>query len=259
MSVDFDRHREFNGKVGAYTYFLLEILSKLSDGNEFCLSDLDLLKTINIRVLDANKLPENRMKLSVHYIRLCKIIDNLLKEYENYDDEFKKTVIDYYIQSNSIKEMNSIGLGWYYDVKYRKETSTLYSVGYGVDSNWHEWLKNSYNENNKIKENGVQSFFYACKEHINPGGKIRLKSLSKCFGIDLFKYMQLDRNGNANLYIIKDAPINFIEYEGSKITLQEYLLSDFDFDAKKNPEFCFDFSHPRNEEKKILIPGPRSF
>lgn len=245
-------HKEFNGKINSDTYNLLELLCKVGYGQEISddVSFLNTFKTLEIAIDGSIK---NKMKGSIYYIRLCKIIESLLKEYKDYDEDFRKYIIDYYIQSNVIKEMNNVGFGWYYNMKFKKYTATLYSVGYGEESNWHKWIKNRYDEFNQLKENGIQLIFHACKEHINRGGKIRLKSLSKCFGIDMFKYMQLDKNGIANLFVIKDTHVNFIEYEGTRISLQEYLLlsnkySTFDMDKK--PNFCLDISQPRNNELK---------
>lgn len=250
METEFNRHREFNGKISKNLYNCLEVLSLIGNRKAVQPDDMDLLKTIKTIPLDVNRLLEDRLKLPVYYIRLTVIIGSLLEEYKNYDENFRKAVIDYYIFSNNIKEMNNIGFGWYYDMKFKKQTATLYSVGYGAPSNWSERLKSDYDENNQIKENGIQFIFRKCKEHINRGGRIRLKSLSKCLGVDLFKYMQIDRNNFANLYIIKDAPLNFIEYDNRRISLHEYLLSDTyeSFDVNQNPGFCLDFSHPRNDK-----------
>lgn len=252
MSIDFSRHEEFKDEISMDMYNSLKRLSEICNGQPITEDDVNLKNIIKDIQICKDEPSVNKMKLSIHYIRLCSIIVSLIKEYEDYGDEFKKKLIDYYIQSNSMKEMNNVGLGWYYDMKYKKDRTTLYSVGYGKPSNWHEWIKNCHNECNQIKENGVQLIFRACMEHINRGGAIRLKSLSKCLGVDLFKYMHLDKNNFANLYIIKDVTINFIEYEGSRISLQEYLSSDTysSFDSNKNPNFCLDFSHPRKDKAK---------
>lgn len=247
MSIDSkkfgERHRKFENKISDDTYKSLEKLYSIVVGQEISSAKLSLLK----KMPEYKQSPDGKMKIAIYYTRLCSMIESLLVEYTPYD-EAVKSVIDYYINSNCMQEMNNIGLGWYYDVKYKKSTATLYSVGYGSDSNWIEWLQNKNAKNNQIKENGVQLVFRACKEHINRGGNIRLKSLSKCFGIDLFKYMQLDNNCNANLYVIKDAPVNFVKINDKEISLQKYLLSDEVFDINNKPQFCLDFSHPRNEK-----------
>ncbi|MEG2013419.1 MAG: hypothetical protein RR063_09485 [Anaerovoracaceae bacterium] len=248
MSIDSkkfgERHRKFENKISDDTYKSLEKLYNIVARQEISSAKLSLLK----KMPEYKQSPDDKMKTAIYYTRSCLMIESLLEEYKQYDDEVVKNVIDYYINSNCMQELNNIGLGWYYDVKYKKNTATLYSVGYGNDSNWIEWLQNKNVENNQIKENGIQLVFTACKEHINRGGRIRLKSLSKCFGVDLFKYMQLDNNCNANLYIIKDAPVNFIKNNDKEISLQEYLLSDDIFDVDNKPQFCLDFSHPRNEK-----------
>lgn len=265
MNIDFNKHKKYKDKIDEKIYQCLEILALVSNkvmSKEAMLScDLSILKTIKMVSIDEDNLLKDKVKASIYYIRICTIIDSLSKEYENYDDDFKKSIISYYVLSNSMKELNTIGFGWYYDMKYKKNTATLYSVGYGESSNWYDWLERHFNQHNQIKERGMQLIFHGCKEHINRGGTIRLKSLSKCFGVDLFKYMQLDSNNLANLYIIKDATVNFIEYENNTMALQEYILSHNyeEFDAKKKPDFCLDFSHPRNEMYENYNTWSKSF
>jgi len=248
MSIDSKKfneiHRKFKNRISDDTYKSLENLYNIVVGQETSSARLNLLK----KKPEDKQSPDSKMKKSIYYTRWCSMIASLLVEYEHYDDGMVKDVIDYYINNNCMQEMNNIGLGWYYDVKYKKNTATLYSVGYGSNSNWIEWLQKKSAKNNQIKENGIQLVFTACKEHINRGGNIRLKSLSKCFGVDLFKYMQLDNNCNANLYIIKDAPVNFVKNNEKEVSLQEYLLSDDIFDVNNKPQFCLDFSHPRNKK-----------
>lgn len=60
--------------------------------------------------------------------------------------------------------------------------------------------------------------------------------------------MRLDESSSAHLYIIKDAPINFIEINSNQISLQEYLQSENVFSLDNTPHFCIDFSHPRNKK-----------
>ncbi len=244
MYNNFVKHMKFENRISDELFSDLNNISKFCNGDdqvslECLISDLNIISRNEISSNDK------RMKLSIYYIRYCSLIENLLMEYGD-DVELGKKVITYYIKSNSMMEMDNIGLGWYYDVKYKKDTATLYSVGYGSASNWFEWIQNKNVEMNKIKENGIQLIFTACKEHINRGGGIRLKSLSKCFGVDLFKYMQLDDNCNANLYIIRDAPINYLKINDMEISLQEYLISDNLFDVNSKPQFCLDLSKPRN-------------
>ena len=238
-----NKHKDFKGKISNEIYTTLEFLYNLINEeyeSESLQDNMELLKKIPVK--ENMSLADRKMKMSIYYIRWCSIIENLINKEEN------EKVIEYFIKSNCLQEMNSLGLGYYYDVKYKKHKESLYSVGYGKDSNWINWLQKQNVKENKIKENGVQLIFKACKEHINRGGHVRLKSLSKCFGVDLFKYMQLDENGNANLYIIKDAPVNFIKINDEQISLQEYMLSDDLFDINSKPQFCLDFSHPRNEK-----------
>ncbi|WP_342440940.1 hypothetical protein MHB65_15375 [Lysinibacillus sp. FSL K6-0075] len=239
-----ERYKVFENKISDATYKALECLNDIISGEKQRSVQVFFLGNS----IEYNQTPESKMKIALYYTRLCTIIENLLLEYKNYDEEQVKVIIDYYIESNAMKEMNLIGLGYYYNVKFKKDRTTLYSVSYGSESNWHTWLLENNVEENHLKENGVQLIFKACKEHINRGGNINLKSLSKGFGIDLFKYMRLDESSSAHLYIIKDAPINFIEINSNQISLQEYLQSENVFSLDNTPHFCIDFSHPRNKK-----------
>ncbi|MGK4115397.1 hypothetical protein AB0Y38_03825 [Lysinibacillus capsici] len=237
-----ERHKKFEHKISNSIYESLEQLNNaISDRGQ-------KLATTNILgvTFQKNLTPQNNMKMALYYTKWCAIIEDLLLEYEDYDKDTVKVIIDYYLKSNLMKEMSQFGLGWYYDIKFKKSKATLYSVSYGGDTNWDNWLYENGGNVNHMKENGMQSIFRACKEHINRGGTINLKSLSKGFGIDLFKYMHIDKNGLAHLHIIKDAPINFITINNKAMSLQEYMQSDYAFSPENQPQFCVDVSHPRN-------------
>lgn len=253
-----NKHGNFENKISEDVYDTLEKMYSLiveKDKNAFINKvneNLDLLKKIS---LEKDLHPADiKLKVSIIYLRWCIIIKNLIEEYEDDNANGKKKIIDYYIGSKNMKEMNTFGLVYYYDVKYKKNTETLYSVGYGGDSTWEDWLDKKNLKCNQLQGNVIQLMFEACRDHINPGDKIRLKSLSKCFGVDLFKYMRLDENNVANLYIIKDANVNFIKIGDEEISLQDYLLLEDDIinnkvDLKNNsPQFCLDFSNVRNEK-----------
>lgn len=161
-----ERYKVFENKISDATYKALECLNDIISGEK--------QRSVQVYILgnsiEYNQTPKSKMKIALYYTRLCTIIENLLSEYKNYDEEQVKVIIDYYIESNAMKEMNLIGLGYYYDVKFKKDRTTLYSVSYGSKSNWHTWLLDNNVEENHLKENGVQLIFKACKEHINPGG-----------------------------------------------------------------------------------------
>ncbi len=231
------RHEKYREKIKDETFVVLE------DLYNFIEEDIEIKNELpeSIQVDLKDKKANLKYKCSLYYIRWCSIIEGLINESKD------KEHIFYYLISNSLKEMNILGFTSYYDVKYEKKVENLlYSTGYGKCSNWINWLKKQNITKNEIKENGMQLIFKACNEHINRGGEVELKSLSKCLGVDLFKYMQLDKNNKANLYIIKDAKVNFIKIDDKECELQKYLLSDQSFDIDKNPQFCLDFSSPRN-------------
>lgn len=243
-----NKHEEFKNKISCETYEMLETMYRVINVENKNNIDMNTLSKLN-EILPKKDLQvwDRTMKISISYIRHCNIIQSLLEEYPNGTEDEKK-IIDYYINSNELREMKKLGVGHYYNVKYKKCIETLYSVGYGKDSNWIDWLKKQNVVENNIKENGIQLIFKACNKHMNRGGEVRLKSLSKCFGVDLFKYMRLDQNKNANIYIIKDAPVNFIKIDQIEQSLQEYIFLGANFDIDKNPQFCLDFSNVRNGE-----------
>ena len=238
-----NKHEQFRDRIKPEIYNTLEMMYAVnqSSSNDIACNK-ELTKLINIQNIQTI---DKKMKISIYYLRWCKTISYVLEYYEN-KSEKSEILTDYYINSNILKEMNYLGLGYYFDVKYPKDRTNLYSVSYGEDSNWIDWLQNRNVNENQLKEYALQLIFKGCNEHINRGGNIKLKSLSKCFGIDLFKYMHLDENGNANLYIIKNTEVNFIQTKGERKSIQEYLMSDEYFDVSNNPQFCIDFTNVRD-------------
>lgn len=232
-----NKHCNFRGKVSEEIYANLESMYQVIEGQDIT---EELKNNLKIDKLTIDE--DIRLKVSIYYLRWCEFINNVIE-----NDAINKDNIAYYLQCNSLVEMKHLGLGYYFDVKYPKQKiATLYSVGYGEDSTWKEFLKNNNIESNQIKENGIQLIFRACKEHINCGGNYSLKSLSKCFGVDLFKYMKLDNNGNANLYIIKNTLVNFIKINEKSFSVQDYLVSDEIFD--ESVQFCIDFTNVRGNK-----------
>lgn len=207
------------------------------------------------------KLADKKMKKSIQYLRRCNLVKIILED-KNKSDVEKKLLTMYYagLNSEKLEEVNFWGTGFYYDVKFEEYKETLYSVAYVQDDaekesceekkSWKDWIPDKATENNKLKERGMQLIFIACKEHINRGGNIELYSCSKCFGIDLFKYMHLDEHGKTRISILKEVPINFIKLHDKKFSLQDYLLNDKEcFDIAQKPQFCLDFSNPRGENQ----------
>lgn len=229
------KHCKFKDKVSEKIYAALESMYQVIEGKDI---PEELKKKLKINV---PKDEDIRLKVSIYYLRWCKFINNVIE-----NDNINCDNIEYYLQSNSLVEMKHLGLGYYFDVKYPKQTATLYSVGYGKESDWKKWLDGQNIKTNHIKENGMQLIFKACKEHINTGGDCRLKSMSKCFGVDLFKYMRLDENNNANIFIIKEALVNFIQINQEIFSIQDYLVSDKIFD--ESVQFCIDFTNVRDDK-----------
>lgn len=185
------------------------------------------------------KLEEKRKKI------LEKALD---EEYKNVDNEFVdvEEIKFYYNENNSLEELKWIGLTLFYDMKLKKGTTTLYSTHYMTASVKPEKDDNSENSDDSEKMKLFQLFIEACRDHIN-GNERGLISTSKCFGIDLFKYMHMNENEKVNVDILYQVPFNFIRYDNHDLSLQEYLQ---DKSLLKNLQFCLDFSSPRNDNVK---------
>ena len=87
-----------------------------------------------------------------------------------------------------------------------------------------------------------------CRDHINRGNeeKVKLISFSKCFGIDLFKYMYLNNDRKLRLSIVKNAEINKLYFNNNDMSIQKYKRADIN----EVPDFCLDFSEVRNSKTK---------
>lgn len=243
-----NKHEQFKNKIKSNIYNILEMMYEVIKSSSYDMKCIEKSnKLADILQLGDRQIVDKKFKISIYYLRWCKIIHYVLEYYKN-NNEKSEILTDYYINSNILKEMNCLGIGYYFDIKYQKDNTNLYSTSYGRGTNWIDWIQGQNIDKNQLKENGVQLIFKACKTHINRGGNIKLISLSKCFGIDLFKYMHFDENGNVNLYIIKNAPVNFIQIRGEKKSIQEYLISDEFFDIRNKPQFCIDFTNVRNNK-----------
>lgn len=240
------RHEILKGKISDSAYNLLDWLFSNKQQMESGLFD-KVRNDLDICYVVTSKLQNDDLKLKkeILYLRYCNLIENLCKEYEELNIPDKKEIIDYYIFDNRLKELNFLGIGFYYDCKFKRKKVTVYK-GRFKETNWNQ-VCNSEKVKNKVGVDAIKEIFKVCREHINPGGSIQLRSFSKCFIIDLFKYISLYTNKDgiiaADIYVKKDADINVIEIDNKPISLQKYITSRSRLEDSK---FVIDFSEPRN-------------
>lgn len=185
------------------------------------------------------------LRFTILYKRYCHVVMHLLKEYQHLNASNRKQIIDYYLFNNALQELKFLGTGFYYDCKFKQGRATLYK-GRAKEANWKEKIQLAGHQQ-KVGIDAVKEMFSSCREHINTGGQIELKSYSKCFVLDLFKYISLYPKTNeefiADIYVKKNAPINCIQIGEERITIQQYIEADYPLE---NTEFIIDFSEPRD-------------
>ena len=242
-----NKHTGFKEKVYKENYEALDnlyvaIINVESDGKDLELA-MKQIKIIGIEKTDNQNL--SRYQLSIKYLRICSFIGGIIAECAD-EEEKTKQIVNYYLNDFNMHELNLLGLSWYYDIKFYKELRTVYSAGKIPSFNWNEWLRGRKIEDNIIKGNILQNIMKACKEHINRGGKVKLMSFSKCFGIDLYKFMYLDNDKKSYLNIVKKTQTNILKVKDKRMPVYKYncqeLSEGSDFD------FFFDFSEVRSEK-----------
>lgn len=198
------------------------------------------------------------LKIETLYLRYCYLVEHLIKEYQDLESGKKCEIIDYYIFNNSLKELNFLGMGFYYDCKYKRTTATLYK-GRSKQVNW-QLEASKETKKSKVGTEAVKEMFKACREHINTGGDVELKSYSKSFVLDLFKYISLYQQPKgqflADVYVKENADLNIIHIQDQTLSLQQYIVSDI---RLENTEFVIDFSEPRNYDRENFYRWYKSF
>lgn len=242
-----NKHEVFKNRIFNENYEALNKLFNVICSTKINQNDInDLKNEINCLEMEEynGTLYLIQYKLSIQYLRICSLISELIKKL-NDEPQKAREIINYHIKDLDINELKYLGLAWYYDIKFNEEKCTLYSAGKIPESNWDKWIQEKSNlKNNKIKKNILQNIIKACREHINRGGTIKLISFSKCFGIDLFKYMYLDNDNKCYLNIVKDTSINILKIKDRKFSIPNFMLDKSD----DIPNFLLDFSEVRKKE-----------
>ncbi|KHD14000.1 hypothetical protein [Clostridium butyricum] len=244
-----NKHLYLKNQVSDITFNILEDLFKFISKDDY-----ELNKNIDDYVFSKlnwkkEKNADSNVKSKIMYNRYCSLIEHILKEYSNLSGLEKKEMIDYYLWDNGLKEIKCIGLSWYYDYKFKKNTATIYKGRY-KETNWSE-IRNS-TLNNETGVEAVKGIMRTCREHINKGGNVELRSFSKCFATDLFKYISLyehvDKSISADIYIKRDAEINVVKtFDKGLVSLQQFIYKNLSID---DCDFVIDFSTPRDNERK---------
>lgn len=243
------KHLQYKDNISQRTYNVLNNLHQIILKADDCVIN-ENTKQYVFKNYDINTLKKYDLKLksAIFYQRYCILVEALLKEYADINDLDRKEIIDYYVWDNRLKELNCIGLSWYYNYKFKKSKATIYK-GRFKKVNWDE-IKNKELKD-KTGIDAMQSIIKTCRKHINPGGEIQLRSFSKCFGIDLFKYVSLykhiDKSLSADIYIKRDAEINIIKIPNKTISIQQFILNNI---CINESDFVLDFSMPRNDERE---------
>lgn len=254
------KHEVFKNKISKDAYqFLVWLHSKAL--HEIEMSLFEQIKNIpEIKEVFPHALTDedSQLKIKTLYLRYCHLIEYLIAEYQELENDEKQQMIDYYVFNNSLKELNFLGMGFYYDCKYKQTTATLYK-GRSKQVNWKQKASDETRKN-KVSTDAVKEMFKACRQHINIGGDIELKSYSKCFILDLFKYISLyehpDGHFLADVYVKEKADINIIQVHDQTISIQKYILADY---RLQNIEFVIDFSEPRNYDRDNFYRWYESF
>lgn len=196
-----------------------------------------------------------KLKAAIYYIRYCNIIDGIIEELDGGSKDYIITMNDYYIFDNSLKEINAIGISWYYDFKFRRSKATLFK-GVNEISSWPIKRKEIIEQSGA---NAIKHIIANCREHINIGGNVQLCSYSKSFGLDLFKYISLhkvDEKSVSDVYVIKNADINVILNNKNMVSLQEFIYKNSKIDECN---FAIDFSTSRDNKRENLYKWFKSF
>lgn len=249
---------ELENKISIFSFSILEDLYKWNTIDNYKLKDYTQKYIFDRFNLAVEKNPNINLKVKILYERYCILIKELLEEYCDVAESERHKIIDYYLWNNKLKELNCIGLSWYYDYKFKKSKATIYK-GRFKESNWDE-LRNSRLKDKK-GASAMKGIIDICRRHINKGNEdVQLKSFSKCFGTDLFKYVALYKHDNTelstDLYIKKDADINVLKTKEMQMSVQEFIYEDMYI---KDCDFILDFSMPRDMKRENFDKWHKNF
>lgn len=154
--------------------------------------------------------PARQLRNRINFRKYCNMILDLRQKYA--EDRVFTAMVDHYFTWDALKEIGSLGVGYYRRADYQPRSATLFSSSnYSVDAYNLQYLDYAKHFFGIIEE---------CIDQINGSGE--LQSFSESFEVVLMKYMYLDKHNKAHLYIVKNAPINCVMDMGGT-RQQDYL------------------------------------
>ena len=197
---------------------------------------------------------EKRLQCLIKQQRSINLDTFLRRQQEKYEiedkdiEELKQLLVDY----NDLKEMNFIGTDMYANaVFFKHKVKYLYRcVGQDTDED-----KILGDADIKYMKH-TKTIFEECLKQIEPGGKGKLFSYTKCFGKMLYKYATLlYENQKIRIEIRKDSIVNAISEDSENwISIQKYTRECTKQDGRKGrlPYFAIDMSNARDNSVKCL-------
>lgn len=244
-------HLNFNGKINPDTYEILEQMYCIGTDSDSHINQSIIGKVLRNEGYTKLEKADIRLKIKVFYHRYCILIKEILNEYNVLSDTEIKEIVDYYLFDNSLKELEYLGLGFFYNCKFKKSQATLFrSDGKTI------LTPICYKEYEGVLV--LKEIFNYCREHINKGNnKVILRSYSKCFGTVLFKYLSIiEGNTSVRLCIRPKSDINEIVLDGKSMSLQKYIRSQ---QSRSKVDFCIDISSVRNGKRDNLTVWMKKF
>ncbi|OME52812.1 MULTISPECIES: hypothetical protein [Paenibacillus] len=244
-------HLEFEGQVSTDTFDILGEMYRQCEDTNYFVDEATIKKVFRIEKYFEVQNSDKKLKIIIFYQRYCILIKELLNEYSELAEEDRKKIVDYYLFDNRLKELKYLGLGHYYNAKFKKSQATLYR------SKGRDRIESDYFGAPDSVEI-VKRIFEQCREHINKGtNKVRLYSYSKCFGTVLFKYLSIEKGKiSVNLQIIPKNNINVINVNGENMSVQQFVRHQCK-DARI--DFCIDMSSVRNGKRDNLTIWMKDF
>ena len=259
MEISENIHINFQGKISDELYEFLNILYNFDLKADLTTSEKHLFEIFLTK--SNNKLCKNDLffKSQILYQRICTLIEVLFGEYKDFSPEDLIEVVDYYVLKNNLREFEFLGMGHLYYAKFKPKSEILFRSEKEIQGEIYQ-CKNPMIDfiDCKSNEEIIKKIFNLCREHINKGKeKIKLRSYSKSFGVVLFKYLSLiEEEKNVYLIIANNIPVNYIDVNKEKFSLQKFLM------VKNSPDkvnFCIDMSNIRLNKKKELTAWMKNF
>ncbi|MGF6356706.1 hypothetical protein ABIE27_004630 [Paenibacillus sp. 4624] len=244
-------HLDYKGEISVVAFEILEKMYLGIKDDSYHLDEEIMSKAFKGKELSNIQKCDTNLKLKIAYQRYCILIKELLNEYSELSEDEKGKIIDYYLFDNRLEELYYLGLGHYYNAKFKKSQAVLFRSN-GGDRNTPVIHGMSSNLET------VKLIFNQCREHINKGkDKVRLYSYSKCFGIVLFKYLSIEQDKDSvELRILPNQNINVIYNNDTVMSLQQFIMDEY---KASKTDYCIDMSSVRSGKRDNLAVWMKNF